>query len=312
MAKTKFDERLDRLKQFRSGSLDDAAIALIRKSLGDRSNLIVAEAAKAIGGQGLNALIPELLSAFARLFENPVKTDPKCWGKLAIIQALTQLDYSESPPFLRGAHHIQMEPVWGGQEDFAPQLRATCVLGLVQCADLGRNGILRELVDAVADPADPVRLEAVRAITQMNGDEGALLLRLKARLGDRRPVVTGNVFDAMLALEGVRIVPFVSGYLRSSDVEVRDEAVFALGSSRLADAIKALIDTWNESSDREFRDLILRALGSSRQPPAVDFLLALVRSGSSRDAAAAVEALKLNDSDEIQALIEQARKQRAP
>src|SRR2546425_9372536 len=37
----------------------------------------------------------------------------------------------------------------------------------------------------------PVRVDAVRAIAQMEGDDGALLLRLKARVGDPNFRVTG-------------------------------------------------------------------------------------------------------------------------
>src|SRR5207237_4677638 len=111
-------------------------------------------------------------------------------------KALVALEYSESAAFLRASRHVQMEPVWGGQEDAAIHLRANAVLALVQCQDLSRAQVLRLLVDALADPADPVRLEAVRALEQMNGEESAALLRLKAysastpsrssRAGDRR------------------------------------------------------------------------------------------------------------------------------
>ena len=310
MAKTGLEERLEQLKRLRGASPDSGAISLVRKSLQDRANLIVAEAAKVVAEHHLSSLIPDLLRAFERLLDNPVKTDPKCWGKLAIVQALTRLDYSESPPFLRGAHHVQMEPVWGGQEDAAAQLRAGCVLALVQCNDLTRTEIFRELIDALADPEDPVRLEAVRSIAQMNGDDAALLLRLKARAGDRRPVVSGHVFDALLSLEERRGVRFVAEYLESSDAEVRYEAAFSLAGSRLAEAIQVLIETWNQSKDREFRDLILRALSAARQPAAIDFLLGVVRTGLTHDASTAAAALQLNDSPEIHALVEQAQKDR--
>src|SRR5439155_12905100 len=168
-------------------------------------------------------------------------------------------------PFIRGSQHIQMEPVWGGQEDAAPQLRATCFLALVQCDDLRRPEIFLHLVDALADPADPVRLEAVRAIAQMNGDEASILLRLKARLGDRRPVVTGQVFDALLVLESEKAIDFVAQHLASTSNEVRDEAALSLGGSRLPKSIDVLTQAWRHSHDPEFRSVVLRALSSSRQ-----------------------------------------------
>ena len=309
MASRKLEERLDHLRQLKGATADPSVVSILRKSLTDRSNLIVTEAAKVTAHLNIVSLIPDLLSAFDRLFEDPVKTDPKCWGKMAIVTALTQLDYSESAPFLRGCRHVQMEPVWGGQEDAAAQLRASCYLALVQCNDLTRFEVFRHLVDALADTADPVRIEGVRALGQLAGDDSILLLRLKARAGDRRPLITGHVFDALLSLERDPAVSFVGDYLRSNDHEIRDEAALALGASRLEAAINLLIKEWNESSGREFRAVLLRALSSSRQQRAIDFLLNLVKSAPQHDVAAALEALKLHEnSPEIQALIDEAKR----
>jgi HEAT repeat protein len=308
----KLEERLEGLRQLRSVTPDDSTLSVLRKSLGDRANLVVAEAAKVAAELHLASLIPDLLTAFDRLFQNPVRNDPKCWGKKAIVTALSQLEFDESTPFLRGAKHVQMEPVWGGQEDSAVQLRATSVLGLVQCADLSRVEVLRQLVDAMTDSADPVRLEAIRALEQMNGEEAVLLLRLKARVGDARPVVTGQVFDALLKLEPGLAVGFLSQFLHSDDAALRDEAALALGSSRSSEAASLLIDVWKATSDREFAAVLLRSLSSSRQPTAIDFLLELVRSGMTRDAVIALDALKIHqNSHEIWDRVEQARRERS-
>ena len=299
------------MRRLRGTAPEDATAALLRKALRDRANLVVAESAKLVADLRLSSLLPDLLAAFDRLFQDPVKTDPKCWAKTAIVKALTELEHCESAPFLRGFEHIQMEPVWGGKEDSAVQLRANSILGLVQCADLTRSEVLRKLVDAMMDAADPVRLEAVRAIEQMNGDEAVLLLRMKARFGDQRPVVIGHVFDALLRLERGRGAEFVAEHLKSGAPEVRDEAALALGASRLPEAVKVLIETWNQPRDREFGSVLLRALSSSRQPSAIDFLIELVRSGISSDSALAVDALKIHDdSPEIRAAADQAKRER--
>src|SRR5437899_9518052 len=145
----KLEERIERLRQLRTAAPNDAAVSLARKSLRDRASLVVAEAAKLAAEHRVSDLIPDLLAAFERLLENPVKTDPKCWGKLAIVQALTRLDYGESAPFLRGARHVQMEPVWGGPQGAASQLRAPSVLARLQCTGLSRPAVLREPVDAM-------------------------------------------------------------------------------------------------------------------------------------------------------------------
>jgi HEAT repeat protein len=226
--------RLEQLRQLRSATPNEEVAAALSKALKDRSNLVIAQAAKTIAELRLSQLIPALLETFDHLFEDPAKKDSKCWGKVAIVQALTELDHADSRPFIRGARHIQMEPVWGGQEDAAPPLRAMCYLALVQCDDLSRPEVFRHLVDALSDPADPVRLEAVRAIALLNGDEASILLRLKARLGDRRPAVTGQVFDALLILEGEKAIEFIAQQLGSTNNEVRDEAALLRRDARVA------------------------------------------------------------------------------
>jgi len=308
----KLEERLEQLRRLREGEPTERTDDVLRKALADRSNLIVAEAAKGVAHQRRVALMPDLLSAFDRLFETPVKVDPKCWGKTAIIKALTSLDYSDSPAFLRAAKHVQMEPVWGGQEDAAIHLRAHGVLALVACTDIGRPQILRHLVDALADPADTVRIEAVRAVEQMNGEEGCLILRLKAHSGDSRPPVLGQTFDSLLALEGSQAVSFIVPFLESAVDETCDEAAFSLGASRQPEAVKILIETWKRNRRRAFGSVLLRSLSSSRDETALEFLLELVREGTSTESASSLEALHLHrDSPEIMERVEQAKRAKA-
>jgi HEAT repeat protein len=308
MAKSKLEEQLEQIRELRKAIPDSRTVAILRKSLTDRANLIVAEAARAAGEIHAAELIPDLLAAYSRLFDDPVKTDPKCWGKTAIIKALTTVDYNESPPYIRGSTHVQMEPVWGKVEDAAGPLRANCILALPQCSDLRRFEIFRRLVDSLMDPLDPVRLEAVRAIEQMNGDEAPLLLRLKARTGDLRPAVTGCAFDAILHLESERGLDFVAEFLKSADPEVRDEAALAMGVWRHAKAIEILIAEWKGTMDREFRTVLLRAISSSREESALEFLFSLVKEGPEWQAAAALEALELHaGSPEIQARVALAK-----
>ena len=306
----KTEERIEELKRLRAWP-GEAAEPLLKKALLDRSNLVVAEAARVAGSLQRSGLIPDLLAAFARLFDDPVKSDPKCWGKTAIVKALAGFDFGESAPFLRAAAHIQMEPVYGGQEDSAVHLRANAVLALVQCPDLSRPEILRCLVDALVDKSDTVRVEAVRALEQMNGDEAGVLLRLKAHAGDKRAAVIGQVFDSLLTLERERAVEFVGRFMKSTDPETRDEAALALGASRLTSAVERLIEVWNDSRGPEFGPVVLRSLSTSRDEMALSFLLGIVREGLSRDAETALEALTLHaDSQEIQARLAQAKEER--
>ena len=307
MSGKKLEERIGQIRSLRTSSPTAGVDVILKKALADRSGLVVAEAARTTAELRLASLIADLLTAFDKLFLDPVKSDPKCWGKTAIVKALAQLDYSESAPFLRGARHVQMEPVYGGHEDSAINLRANSFLALVQCTDIRRVEILQHLVDAMSDRADPVRVEAVRAIHQLGGDEAVLLLRLKARLGDPEPMIIGHVFDAILGLERDRAVHFVAGYLKSADEEVRGEAALALGGSRLQAGLKVLMDAWQEARIGSFSVVLLRGISSSRLDEAIDFLLELVRSGAPGESAAALEALRIHeDSPEIQARIKHA------
>jgi HEAT repeat protein len=289
----KIEQEIERL-----GALVDApaaeALSALRKALGDRVSLVVAKAAKVAAARQFGQLIPDLLRAFDRLFDNPVERDPQCWGKIGIANALRDLDYHESAPYLRGSRHIQMEPVWGGQEDTAQPLRGACLLALIACTDLGRIEILRCLVDAITEPEAVVRGEAARAVAEMAGDEAALLLRFKARVGDDDPNVTGQVFDGIVRMEGAAGVPFLAAFLHARQEEARQEAALALGSSRLPAAVAELKRALADARDAGFRETLLRALSLSREPDALELLLDLVKTARLSEATAAVEALAIH------------------
>ena len=306
----KIEQEIEQLNLIRDAE-PVAARAALRRAMADRVNLMVAKAAKIAAEMQLRDLIPDLLRAFDRMLENAVERDPQCWGKNAIAKALTDLEHRESAVFLRGSEHIQMEAVWGGREDTAGTLRGLCLLALVACADVPRPTLLRALVDALAEKAHTVRLEAVRALAQMDGDEAALLLRLKARAGDQEVSVVGQVFESVLQLEGDQGARFVAGFLRSGAEAVREEAALSLGASRMPAALAALREEWEAARDPDLRYVILRGLSASRQEEALNFLLDLVRNARTADATAALEALSLHtESAEIRKQAEEAVKER--
>jgi HEAT repeat protein len=289
----KIEQEIERLSALGEAPVAEALPAL-RKALADRVNLVAAKGAKIAAARRFGELIPDLLKAFDRFLENAVQRDPQCWGKIAIANALRDLDYHESAPFLRGARHIQMEPVWGGEEDTAQPLRGACLLALIACTDLDRVEILRCLVEAVTEKDAVVRGEAARAIAEMAGDEAALLLRFKARIGDEEPTVIGQVFDGILRLEGGAAVPFLAAFLHAHRQEMRDEAALALGSSRLPSAVAELKRALDETRDAAFRATLLRALSVSREPDALTLLLNLVKTARLQEAIDAVEALAIH------------------
>lgn len=272
----------------------ESAAPALQKALADRVGLVVAKAAKVAASLELRSLVPALLAAFDRLFEKPLDRDPQCWGKNAIAKALVDLDHRESAAYLRGSRWIQMEPVWGGSEDTASTLRGICLLALPACADARREDVFRALVDGLTERAQNVRLECIRAIAEMGGDEAPLLLRLKARVGDEEPPVVGQAFDSLLKLEGREAVAFVSAFLDTGKPDVAAEAALALGASRLPEAEECLEAAFHETRDPDLRDALLRAVSASRQPRAVAFLLDLVRNARAADAAMALDALAIH------------------
>jgi hypothetical protein len=312
MAHRQIEAEVEQLNLLRDAD-PSQAIPALRKALSDRVNLIVAKAAKMAAELRLQELLPDLLRAFDRLFEKAVERDPQCWGKNAISKALVSLDHREAAPFLRGIHHIQMEPVWGGEADTAATLRGTCALALPSCSDLARGQTLRHLVDALADRALPVRSDAVRAVAQMQGDEAILLLRLKARQGDTESEVVGQVFDYLFQLEPDQALPFVAEFLQPKLGTVAEEAALSLGSSRLPGAALLLEQAFARQRDPDFRPVLLRAISATRQPPALDFLLNMVRNARESDALCALEALAIHrDSADIRRQVEHAAEEREP
>ncbi len=294
MPNRRVEEQLEALKALCAIGLNETTIRVLRRALVDRVNLVIARAATTVAGTQATALIPDLVQSFTRLLEKKRDADPQCWGKNALAQALKDLGHAECSLFVRGMQHVQREPVWGGQVDTAITLRGICAFGLVQCTDLPRREILRHLVDALTDPEARVRADAARALEEMNGEEVVLLLRLKARAGDKEAAVTGQVLECLLRLQGDEVVPFVAEFLRSDVEEIRDEAALALGTSRLASATEMLIETWRKQQNLGRGSGVLRGLSASRQERALEFLLEILRDGREWEAREALAALELH------------------
>ncbi|HSU58549.1 MAG TPA: hypothetical protein VLI55_04490 [Bryobacteraceae bacterium] len=300
MPSRKIEQQLDQLNTLRSQPATEATARALCKALADRVNLVVAKAAAIAGELQCRELLPDLEIAFERFFQKPVETDPQCWAKNALSKTLKDLEYAESALFLCGLRHVQMEPVYKGHADTAATLRGTCALALAQCRDIPSQEIMQHLVNALADSAASVRVDAVRALEQMDGDAAALLLRLKARMGDPEPEVTGQALDSLLSIERDAGVEFVAGFLRLRDEDTREQAALALGASRLASAVEALKEAWSRSRTVHSSEPLLRALSISRQESGFEFLLQLIRDGREQDALEVLNALRLHrESPEI-------------
>lgn len=124
------DDKLAGLRKLRGQTLSSEQQAELKKSLGDRSNLVVAAAAAIAGENASIELARDLEAAFERFLVNPVKDDKLCRAKLAVVQALDKMEHDRSDVFQKAASHVQFEPVWGGSEDTAAPLRAAAIIAL--------------------------------------------------------------------------------------------------------------------------------------------------------------------------------------
>jgi hypothetical protein len=267
----------------------------LRTALGDSSNLVASEAAKISGEGRFTDLMPDLVAAFDYFLENPVKKDKLCRAKIAIAEALNQMEYSEEDLFWRGARHVQPEPVWGGSQDTAAPLRVTSAFALVR---LHAHGVMPFLVDLLNDSEKAARAGAVQALAYSETEAAGLLLRLKTRLGDQDPEVISECFDGLVKLSPSEGVSFVAEFLESADAAIQEAAVLALGNSRRREAFEILKHFAANLVDARIQETVFLAVSLLRLPEATDFLLAQVATGSAAEARAALAALALHRYDE--------------
>ena len=285
---------LNRLSGLRTASTELATKEL-RTYLANRSNLIVAKAAKVAGELRLSELVPDLVTAFHRFMKNPPQLDKRCAAITEIAGALYEMDYREPEIYLQGLKHIQREASFGPPVDTAATLRGMSAQGLVRTR---YAGALAEVVQLLVDPEAPARLGAVRALASNGGDAGALLLRLKVLTGDEEPEVLGECFAGLIAAAPEQSLSFVARYVDDDDQATAEAALWALGESRLPAAFEVLKEKWERTVSRSSRKLLLAAMAASRLEESIDFLRSLVETTSSQTASDVVVALAIYKANE--------------
>ena len=266
----------------------DEALAILDRALKGKVGLVVASAAKVIARRTPPGFDGALLEAFDRLTEDAAKRDPNCRAKLAIVEALTALGVDAESVARRGLTFVQMEATWGKPVDTAPALRSLCARFLV---DLRVWDLMARLVDLLADPEHPARLGAVEALVASGRAEASYVLRLKARLRDPEPEVTGRCFEGVLALDEEEGVAFVADQLNDADGAIVDYALLALGDSRRPDAL-APITAWLEGVESPTQGrMALAALVAHRSEAATAYLLRRLAENPVGEARAVLEAL---------------------
>jgi len=275
--KKSFDAQLAALEELREQPVEDC-ISPLRTALKQQNNYIVAKAAALVEQHQIADLLPDLLVAFDRFFEDAEKRDPQCWAKNSLSRALAALELQDPAPFLRGIKHVQLEAVWGGRTDTAGTLRGTCALALVQCRAVPEADLLRHLLDVLVDKDKSARGDAVRAVEQVGSLTASLLLRLRAQIGgEEEPEILGACYAGVLRIEGASALPWVSRFLAEED-DAAVEAALAMAATHSVGAFEMLKARWETARDPWFRSVLLSAMALTRQAAGTEFLLGLVKS----------------------------------
>lgn len=296
----KRDRVEDRLSQLSAlkGVADEAAVRReVAAGLAERVNLVVAKSADVARHRRFADLAPAMVASFERFMGNPEKSDPGRIAKSSLAAALVDLDAAPQDLLLRGLHHQQWEPVWGGSRDTAARLRGQCAIGLVAA---GYRDVLYELADLLFDPDPEARLLAARAAGGTGADAAAILLRAKLAAGKDGADVYAECFASLLSLQPNRSAEHVARFLRSGDTALAESAALAIGGSRHPRAfqlLRAAHSTASPLAGPDARRTLLLAMAMTRDPAAIDLLLGLVADGEPETAADAAGALRVARAD---------------
>lgn len=294
-SRNNFEQALSRLNSIRANPYEEGAVDYMRHALSSPSNLLAATAATIIGEWEMDGFTAELVAAFNRFLNDPVRNDPTCAAKIAIVETLNRSAFIDADLFTRGLRHNQMEPVYGGREDTAAGLRAACALGLARSDP---PEVLLELATLLADSEADARIGAVRAISMASRPGSAPLLWYKANVGDSEPSVMYECFTALLLLAPESALPFVADRLHGEQEVLAETAALALGASRQPAALPLLISAWDDSAEVVFRRALLTAIATHGSEEGFTFLLGLLATAPAHDARSALSALSLFRDDE--------------
>lgn len=281
---------LDRLAAAVEDPHGPSARPALLKALRDRSNLVSAAALEVIYQNELSGYQEAMREAFERAMVDPVRSDPGCRTKAGVVKALDILREPADDLFVAGIRHVQPEPVWGGTQDSAVNLRGMCAIALV---NRGYPDVMIELARLLADPEREARRAAADAVAQ-TGDAyvGVPLLMLRIRAHEPEPEVLTACFAGLLALASDKTFELVVEHLRARDPLVAEAAALALGQERPEGAFAALRELADDSFGQQ-RKVALLSIAMLRSEPAWDYLLEQIREAAPGFAADAIESLAI-------------------
>jgi hypothetical protein len=296
------EQAFERLSALKNEAETPAAAKELKAFLKNRSNLVVAKAAKITGQARTVELVPDLIAAFNRLLKNPHKLDKGCAALVEIVTALYEMDHVEPEIYLLGLHHVQMEGSYGPPVDAAAKLRGLSALGLARTR---HPYALEEIIPLLVDDWPQARIGAIRALASNGGQAGALLLKLRVLTGETEPDVLAECFSGLLSGAPENAPPFVARYIDSADVAVAEAALFALGSSRLPQAFDLLKQ--RGTAVGPLRKSLLLAIAMIRSEEAIEFLLSLLPESNTQMAKDLIAALaQFRNNERVRSRVEVA------
>ncbi len=300
---TAADRHVEALRRARDLLPHPDAVSVLREGLRAKHARVVETAAKILRDAGptiRGSMQDDMLAALSAWMGDGRRADPGCTAKTALVVALVRHEAERgegvTPGQFRGllrdaARHVAWEKVYGGRVDVAGDLRIAAAAGLVTVAD---PQALSVLADHLADPLLPVRRAAARNLVVHGGREAALLLRLKARIGDVEADGLGEVLRALLALDP-QALDVAEAWLRAPDGEDEEatfaEAALALGEVGSDEAGDRLRLAWDRTLDEDRRRVLVTALAQVRTDKALAFLVEVVREAAPTVAADAAALL---------------------
>lgn len=269
----RLQELLDRLAEVRDDPTSPEHSQFLRTSLAHKSGLVVRVAARIVSECELHDLGELLSPAFAEMMIDPVKRDPQCRAKVALVEAMHKLGNDDLDVYWQGLSHVQEEPVWTRKvEDTAAELRARCAIALMD-AQVASAWVPVTLL--LLDKFPTARAGAAAAIGRSGqADIGVPVLRLKLAVGERDTEVLAAALRALLALQGQDALPVVTGYFKRPPAE-REAAILALGESRLECALDPLCDLC-ERAVADTRRIAMLAIAMLRTERAWSYLLGVI------------------------------------
>ncbi len=294
MAKRKkLEEKLADLARFAEAPSDHREE--ITAHLQDKSNVVVAKAVDIVADADFQHLREELAALFDTFMKDPLKRDPGCHVKLAVVKALTLFSHWDGEIFLAAVRHKQMEPSWGPPIDTAVNLRIEAALALVR---INYSDVLFEIADLLMDLEPTVRAGAAEVLETLGGESAELILRLKLLGGETEADVLAQCMSSLMHIAPERSLSFIGAFLDDPDPFLAESAALAIGDSR-AEAAFALLRRACEARVRgEERQMLLLPIALTRLPEAVDFLLERLDSEGMDLAKMIVEALRIYSGDE--------------